>query len=156
MELKRKDTVKKTHEGYIHTTVIEYPRENVINMMKSWKEKLEEGGQWLEGYDKMFEEQLAQGFAELDKNVETVKAELEILKNLSEEELIKRSIDANKKYIQLQEEFIKNAESRKQELRVELDKQLSGYKKQMMQDMKEKKEALKAWTKAMENGRTEY
>lgn len=145
IDLKRTDDIKKDHTKYIHTITMEYPYANVVSMKASWREALEKNAEWLEIFNDRLNDSISVGVAKLEEEAENAKKEIEEGLAASDEELFKKYKKKHIEYIKEMKEFVKGLDDRKKQYELEVKKQMEGYKKQVMEDTKQKRDALKLW-----------
>ena len=147
----RKDLIIKDHSNHTHKMTIIYPNATVQNMKASWRKALEERGEWLEKYSDRISGALESGFNMIDEEAEKAQKEIEKELLMKDEELFDIFKKRHLEYIEEKQTFIKDKEKRKEELEKEIKSQMEGMKKQVVEDIKEKKDALKMWDNVKTN-----
>lgn len=150
-EPKKKDTITKKHNTYVHDIQIIYPVVTVNNMRKSWRENLEQYGKWLEEYNDRLQTALDNGFAMIDKEAEVAEQQLqeEIVK--TDEQLFKEYKEQHLQFLEEKRKFIDEKKTRKEELDQEIRSQMEPMKKNVLEKAKQYRDALKLWTIKGEN-----
>lgn len=144
-EIKKKDKIIKDHNKYTHIITIEYPHKNIQNMKASWRRTLEEGGEWLSQFDDGIAIALKEGFARLKQETEKANDQIATELAISNEELFRRYKKEHLLFIKGLQAFVKDLKQRKKDFELEVRKEMEKMKKKIVQDLNEKKEALKLW-----------
>ena len=147
VELKKDETIKKGNDRYIHTTKITYPYKNVMNMIKSWKESVSKYEEWLDNYNDFKNVAKQTARESIEKQINQTREEFDKVLTMSKEERYELWLSNFMSQVKELDEF----ESKKEDIIEEqYNKSLSllhQYKKTYEDELKNKKEALKKWTK---------
>jgi F0F1-type ATP synthase membrane subunit b/b' len=147
LELKKEEKVKKTHEGYIHTTKIFYPTINVKNMLESWEDTKQKYEEWLSKYDEYVEVAKSSAEKGFDIQVDKLRQELDGIDKLDKEgkynHWMKIHLDRRKELVEAIEKREENIKNIFEENKKLLDK----YKLSYQEELKNKVAAIKKWKK---------
>lgn len=147
MELSRKDKIVKGRDKYTHIITCEYPKKNVENLLKSWKENINQYNEWLDNYDNKVEEARKAAVLTFEESVKNIEEEVTKILGMSDEERLKYW---NEIFLQ-QCKDLEESKKNKEDIIKKLEKQnldlLNKYKQQYQKELKNKKEAIKLWTK---------
>lgn len=148
VEVSKKDKIKKKVDRYVHTSIIEYPIKNVENFTKAWKESIDKYDEWLGDYDNKVEEARKMALVTYEEGIKNIENEVEKILGMSDEERLKYW---NEIFLNQVKDLEKSKEE-KDKIILQLEKQnldlLEKYKKQYEMELKNKKQALKLWSKA--------
>ena len=147
IEMKKTDKITKDHSKYTHVVTVEYPINNVTAMKAAWRKALDQSSDWLEKFDERIETSLTEGIAKLELETANAQTEIESGMALSDDALFKKYKEQHIKYLAEMSEFVKGLDERKSGFEIEVKKQYESMKKKVVQDAKEKSEALKLWNK---------
>lgn len=125
----------------------EYPKKNVENLLKGWKENINQYNEWLDNYDNKVEEVRKAAVLTFEESVKNIEEEVTKILGMSDEERLKYW---NEIFLQ-QCKDLEESKKNKEDIIKKLEKQnldlLNKYKQQYQKELKNKKEAIKLWTK---------
>lgn len=125
----------------------EYPKKNVENLLKGWKENINQCNEWLDNYDNKVEEARKAAVLTFEESVKNIEEEVTKILGMSDEERLKYW---NEIFLQ-QCKDLEESKKNKEDIIKKLEKQnldlLNKYKQQYQKELKNKKEAIKLWTK---------
>lgn len=125
----------------------EYPKKNVENLLKGWKENINQYNEWLDNYDNKVEEARKAAVLTFEESVKNIEEEVTKILGMSDEERLKYW---NEIFLQ-QCKDLEESKKNKEDIIKKLEKQnldlLNKYKQQYQKELKNKKEAIKLWTK---------
>ena len=141
----RKDTLLKYPSKYVHKMVVEYDINKVNNFIKSWKEEIDKRDTIIENFDDTLKQATDGAIAEFENSLEEIKKGIEEDMSKEPEELKEELYKARMAQIKEQQNFIEEADKRKEALRKQVEEKLKPMLKEHEQKRKIKAEAIKFW-----------
>jgi hypothetical protein len=150
-ELRQEEFIEKVDGGYKQTVIAYYPEENIKNLKAAWTKATESYNTFIDTYDEQCKEadKVAENSVvnELEKQLENITNKKDEIDNMTTQEKLRYL------YKMIDDEYTTTMDAikKKDELIEEVKKKnrdtLESYKKQVLQDLEIKKNAILKWNK---------
>lgn len=150
-ELRQEETIERVDGGYKQTVIAYYPEENIKNLKASWTKATEQYNEFIDNYDKQCKDadKVAEDSVtnELEEQLKKITDKKDLIDNMTTQEKLKYLYKIIDDEYTITMDTIKKKDDLIEEVKKKNRDTLESYRKQVLQDLEIKKNAISKWNK---------